>query len=237
MVTKPLWDDQTLAVKRVGGDRLRMVQFKMSGREFEAIEQNRKKPSRGYLHMLVMLTGLLPSQARALLEIVSELTAYLARPRPIGAELLAYDGEVGLVRGQAEHDQVGVGAAQHVVRVRVVVGLGALSTYEVHGLVLALARHVGVREDDGEAAPRRIAVETLVNVVAQVLPAVIVRPIAVRRPSRNARRRCGRPGVFREVLALTKPSFRRCLVQEVADAFDRRGAGLPMMIVNCNAAD
>lgn len=39
-------DDQTLAVKRVGGDRLRMVQFKMSGREFEAIEQNRKKPSR-----------------------------------------------------------------------------------------------------------------------------------------------------------------------------------------------
>jgi|SRR5580704_6105340 hypothetical protein len=39
-------DDQTLQVKRVGGDRLRMAQFKMSGREFEAIEQNPKKPSR-----------------------------------------------------------------------------------------------------------------------------------------------------------------------------------------------
>jgi hypothetical protein len=41
-----LLDDQKLHVKRVGGDRLRMVQFKMNGRDFEAIEQNRKKPSR-----------------------------------------------------------------------------------------------------------------------------------------------------------------------------------------------
>lgn len=39
-------DDEKLRVKRVGGDRLRMVQFKLNGREFEAIEQNRKKPSR-----------------------------------------------------------------------------------------------------------------------------------------------------------------------------------------------
>jgi hypothetical protein len=41
-----LLDDQKLQVKRVGGDRLRIVQFKLNGREFEAIEQNRKKPSR-----------------------------------------------------------------------------------------------------------------------------------------------------------------------------------------------
>jgi hypothetical protein len=39
-------DDQALSVTRVGGGRLRMVQFKLSGREFEAIEQNPKKPSR-----------------------------------------------------------------------------------------------------------------------------------------------------------------------------------------------
>ena len=38
--------DQTLRVKRVGGGRLRMVQFRLSGREFEAIEQNPKKPNR-----------------------------------------------------------------------------------------------------------------------------------------------------------------------------------------------
>jgi hypothetical protein len=37
--------DQKLAVKRVRGERLRFVQFKTSGREIEAIEPNRKKPS------------------------------------------------------------------------------------------------------------------------------------------------------------------------------------------------
>jgi hypothetical protein len=39
-------DDQKLQVKRVGTGRLRMVQFKLNGRLFEAIEQNRMKPSR-----------------------------------------------------------------------------------------------------------------------------------------------------------------------------------------------
>jgi hypothetical protein len=39
-------DDQKLRVKRVGSGRLRMVQFKLNGRMFEAIEQNRMKPSR-----------------------------------------------------------------------------------------------------------------------------------------------------------------------------------------------
>jgi hypothetical protein len=39
-------DDQKLRVKRVGSGRLRMVQFKLNGRMFEALEQNRMKPSR-----------------------------------------------------------------------------------------------------------------------------------------------------------------------------------------------
>jgi hypothetical protein len=39
-------DDQKLRVKRVGSGRLRMVEFKLNGRMFEAIEQNRMKPSR-----------------------------------------------------------------------------------------------------------------------------------------------------------------------------------------------
>jgi hypothetical protein len=39
-------DDQRIRVRRVGGGRLRMVQFRMNGRVFEAIEQNREKPSR-----------------------------------------------------------------------------------------------------------------------------------------------------------------------------------------------
>jgi hypothetical protein len=41
-----LLDDQKLRVRRVGSGRLRMIQFKLNGRVFEAIEQNREKPSR-----------------------------------------------------------------------------------------------------------------------------------------------------------------------------------------------
>jgi hypothetical protein len=37
--------DQKSQVKRVGSGRLRMVQFQLNGRRFEAIEQNREKPS------------------------------------------------------------------------------------------------------------------------------------------------------------------------------------------------
>jgi len=39
-------EDHKLRVKRVGQGRLRMVQFKLNGRMFEAIEQNPDKPSR-----------------------------------------------------------------------------------------------------------------------------------------------------------------------------------------------
>jgi hypothetical protein len=39
-------DGQKLRVKRVGSGRLRMVEFRLGGRVFEAIEQNREKPSR-----------------------------------------------------------------------------------------------------------------------------------------------------------------------------------------------
>ena len=39
-------ENQKLRVRRVGHGRLRMVQFQCNGRTFEAIEQNREKPSR-----------------------------------------------------------------------------------------------------------------------------------------------------------------------------------------------
>jgi hypothetical protein len=41
-----LVDGQQLRIKRVGSGRLRMVEFKLNGRVFEAIEQNPTKPSR-----------------------------------------------------------------------------------------------------------------------------------------------------------------------------------------------
>ena len=39
-------NDQKLRIKRVGSGRLRIVSFQLNGREYEAIEQNRNKPSR-----------------------------------------------------------------------------------------------------------------------------------------------------------------------------------------------
>jgi hypothetical protein len=39
-------DGQRLRIKRVGSGRLRMVEFKLNGRAFEAIEQNPTKPTR-----------------------------------------------------------------------------------------------------------------------------------------------------------------------------------------------
>jgi hypothetical protein len=39
-------DDQKMRVKRIGGGRLRMVQFRLNGRLIEAIEQNPEKSSR-----------------------------------------------------------------------------------------------------------------------------------------------------------------------------------------------
>ncbi|MGB8594180.1 MAG: hypothetical protein WCD48_01665 [Candidatus Sulfotelmatobacter sp.] len=41
-----LLEDHQVPVRRVGSGRLRMLQFKMNGRVFEAIEQNREKPGR-----------------------------------------------------------------------------------------------------------------------------------------------------------------------------------------------
>jgi hypothetical protein len=41
-----LLENQKIPVRRIGSGRLRMVQFRLNGRVFEAIEQNREKPSR-----------------------------------------------------------------------------------------------------------------------------------------------------------------------------------------------
>jgi hypothetical protein len=41
-----LLEGEKIPVKRVGSGRLRMVQFRLNGRVFEAIEQNPEKPSR-----------------------------------------------------------------------------------------------------------------------------------------------------------------------------------------------
>ena len=39
-------EGQSILVKRTGSNRLRMVSFELDGRQYDAIEQNREKPSR-----------------------------------------------------------------------------------------------------------------------------------------------------------------------------------------------
>jgi hypothetical protein len=73
-------EGQKLRVKRVGSGRLRMVQFKLNGRMFEAIEQNREKPSRwGQLarekHQVVQFRDL-ATRKYAAVAVDGEITQY-----------------------------------------------------------------------------------------------------------------------------------------------------------------
>ncbi|HSZ01518.1 MAG TPA: hypothetical protein VK788_18615 [Terriglobales bacterium] len=73
-------EGQEVRVKRVGSGRLRMVQFRLNGRMFEAIEQNREKPSRwGQLarekHQVVQFRDLATHQYVAV-AVDGEITQY-----------------------------------------------------------------------------------------------------------------------------------------------------------------
>lgn len=73
-------EDQKLGVKRVGSGRLRMVRFKLNGREFDAIEQNPQKPSRwGKLarekHQVVQFRDVL-TQKYVAVSVDGEITQY-----------------------------------------------------------------------------------------------------------------------------------------------------------------
>ena len=67
------------------------------------------------------------------------MSAEVTGPRLVGLELLSNDGEVGLVGGETEHDEIGIGAAKDVMGVGIVVGLSSLPSDVVHDLVLAFA--------------------------------------------------------------------------------------------------
>lgn len=60
---------------------------------------------------------------KRLLAQLTFLTADVAAPGLVGLELLTNDGEVGLVSGQAQHDEIGVCATQTVLRVGIVIRL------------------------------------------------------------------------------------------------------------------
>ena len=59
-------------------------------------------------------------------------------------ELLPEYGEVRLVCGQSQHDEVGISTIETVVGVGVVVRLTLLTMNEVHDLVFTFSRDVGI---------------------------------------------------------------------------------------------
>lgn len=60
---------------------------------------------------------------------------------------LSEDGEVWLVCGQCQHDEVSIQAVHHMSCVGVPALTAPLLPHKGHGLVLTLTRHVGIRQD------------------------------------------------------------------------------------------
>mmetsp|Transcript_11730 Transcript_11730/g.27665 ORF Transcript_11730/g.27665 Transcript_11730/m.27665 type:complete len:309 (+) Transcript_11730:1568-2494(+) len=84
---------------------------------------------------------------------------------------LPNDGEVRLMGGQAQHDEIRIGTIQAVPGVRIVVRLCPLQSNELHDFVLALAWNVCIRQDDTklELLPEWIVCRAVVNVVPDSL--------------------------------------------------------------------
>lgn len=58
------------------------------------------------------------------------------------------DGEIRLMRGQTQHDEISICSTEAMPRVWIVAWTCALLTDEVHDLVFTFPRHIGVREND-----------------------------------------------------------------------------------------
>lgn len=84
-----------------------------------------------------------------------------------------------LVCGQGQHDEVSIQPVHHVLGVGVPALLAALLPHKRHRLVLALTRHVGVRQDHLEADDRQAgamrAAQCGQGVTWQALPSLVRR--------------------------------------------------------------
>ena len=92
----------------------------------------------------------------------------LLRPPP-EQYLLPQYVEVGLVRGQRQHDEVGIQPVQDVDEVGIVVGLRPLEADVGHDLVLPLPGDGGIAEDDADVPPRLVGGDALPDVEAEEL--------------------------------------------------------------------
>ena len=70
-----------------------------------------------------------------------------------GHHALPQDVEVGLVRGQTQHDQVRIRTVDAVARVGIEAWLGALRPNEVQNFVLAFTWHESVRKHHTHTFP------------------------------------------------------------------------------------
>lgn len=86
-----------------------------------------------------------------------------------GRNVFPQNIEVGLVRGQSQHNEVGVGPENAVAHVGVVPPLQSLDSNELQDLVLALFGHGRVRKEDLQVAELRVGRQELHNVLADVV--------------------------------------------------------------------
>ena len=78
---------------------------------------------------------------------------------------LPQDVEKRLVGGQAQHDQVSICAIYAVTGIWIKAWLSALRSDKVEYLMLTLAWHGCITEDDGDSLPDRVCVGALEDVV------------------------------------------------------------------------
>mmetsp|Transcript_1584 Transcript_1584/g.3779 ORF Transcript_1584/g.3779 Transcript_1584/m.3779 type:complete len:244 (-) Transcript_1584:563-1294(-) len=88
---------------------------------------------------------------------------------PTKDHLLPQDVEMSLVRGESEHDQIGVQAMKDVDDVGIVVRLRSLQTDVGHNLMLPLTGDRGVAENNPNAPPGLVGRYTLPDVKPNIL--------------------------------------------------------------------
>ena len=83
-------------------------------------------------------------------------------------DLLPQEGKVRVVRGHAQHHEVGVEAVEAVADVGIVSRAGLLVTYVVHDLVLSLARRLVPGEHHAHPLPQGVGGDLVGDEVLQL---------------------------------------------------------------------
>ena len=74
---------------------------------------------------------------------------------------------MGVVRGQTEHDQIGVHSIERVSLVRIIPRCRSLQSNVSHDFVFSFARHFGVAENNFDAAPTTVVTQAIIDIPMQ----------------------------------------------------------------------